>query len=131
MSEKSELLLALEVLQKLSWFSFNGEAVQADCLKIERNIDKHFALKSKLRLKTLLNCNTNMVYKYILLSLQILFSSLFTQFVQFLYPRLFEYSLFWIKSLVSYVLEITNVYCTIFWRTPIPLSFRISKLTRW
>ena len=54
MSEKSELLLALEVLQKLSWFSFDGEAVQADCLKIERNIDKRFAKnKSKLRLKTL------------------------------------------------------------------------------
>ena len=47
MSEKSELLLALEVLQKLSWFSFNGEAVQADCLKIERNIDKHFAKNKK------------------------------------------------------------------------------------
>ena len=28
-------------------FSFNGEAVQADCLKIERNIDKHFAKNKK------------------------------------------------------------------------------------
>ena len=33
--------------KKLSWFSFDGEAVQADCLKIERNIDKRFAKNKK------------------------------------------------------------------------------------
>ena len=44
---KSDLLLALEVLQKFSLFSANGEAVQADCLKIERNIDKHFTKNKK------------------------------------------------------------------------------------
>ena len=44
---KSELLLALEVLQKFSLFSTNGEAVQADCLKIEQNIDKHFTKNNK------------------------------------------------------------------------------------
>ena len=33
------LLLRLEVLQKFSLFSTNDEAVQADCLKNERNIE--------------------------------------------------------------------------------------------
>ena len=32
---KSDLLLALEVLQIFSLFATNGEAVQADCMKIE------------------------------------------------------------------------------------------------
>ena len=39
---KSDLLLALEVLQKFSLFSTNGETVQA-----ERNIDKHFMINKK------------------------------------------------------------------------------------
>ena len=37
---KSNLLLALEVLQKFYLFSTNGQTVPADCLKVERNIDK-------------------------------------------------------------------------------------------
>ena len=44
---KSHLLLAFEVLQKIFLFSTNGEAVQADCLKIERNKDKHFTKNKK------------------------------------------------------------------------------------
>ena len=41
--EKSDLLLALEVLQKFSLFLTKGEVVQADCLKIELHTDdKHF-----------------------------------------------------------------------------------------
>ena len=44
---KSDLLLALETLQKSSLFSTNGKAVQADCLKIKRNIDKHFTKNKK------------------------------------------------------------------------------------
>ena len=42
---KSDLLL--EVLPKFSLLSTNGEAVQADCLKIERNINKHFTKNKK------------------------------------------------------------------------------------
>ena len=44
---KSDLLLASEVLQKFFFVLTNGEAVQADCLKIERNIDKHFTETKK------------------------------------------------------------------------------------
>ena len=44
---KSDPLLKLEVLQKFSLFSTNAEAVQADCLKIEQNIYKHFTKNKK------------------------------------------------------------------------------------
>ena len=37
--EKSDLLIALEVIKKFSLLSTNGETVKEDCLKIERNID--------------------------------------------------------------------------------------------
>ena len=40
-------LRELEVFQKLSLFLTNSEAVQADCLKIERNVDKHFTENKK------------------------------------------------------------------------------------
>ena len=39
---KTDLLNPLELLQKLSLFSANGEAVQVNCLNIERNIDNYF-----------------------------------------------------------------------------------------
>ena len=43
---KSDLLLALEVLQNFPLFSTNGEVVQADCFKIELHTDdKHFTKK--------------------------------------------------------------------------------------
>ena len=44
---KSDFLLALEVLQNVCFFSTNGEAVQAECLKIKRNIDKYFRKNKK------------------------------------------------------------------------------------
>ena len=44
---KSDLLLASKVLQKFSLFSSTGEEAQADCLKIERNIDKNFTKNKK------------------------------------------------------------------------------------
>ena len=45
--EKTDLLNALELLQKLSLFSANGEAVQVNCLNIERNIDNYFMKRIK------------------------------------------------------------------------------------
>ena len=45
---KSDLLLALEVLQSFPLFSTNGEVVQADCFKIELHTDdKHFTKNKK------------------------------------------------------------------------------------
>ena len=44
---KPDLLFPLEVLQKISLFSMNSEAVQAYCLKIGQNIDKHFTENKK------------------------------------------------------------------------------------
>ena len=37
----------MRILQKSFLFSTNDEAVQADCLKIERNIDKSFTKSKK------------------------------------------------------------------------------------
>ena len=44
---KTELLNALELLQKFSFFSASDEAVQVNCLNIERNIDNYFMKRSK------------------------------------------------------------------------------------
>ena len=44
---KTDLLNALELLQKFSLFSANGEAVQVNCLNIERNIDNYFMKRIK------------------------------------------------------------------------------------
>lgn len=44
---KSDLLIALEGLQKRSLVSTNGSTIQADSLKIQRNIDKHFTKNEK------------------------------------------------------------------------------------
>ena len=44
---KTDLLNALELLQKFSLFSANGEAVQVNCLNIERNIDNSFMKRIK------------------------------------------------------------------------------------
>ena len=44
---KADLLNALELLQKFSLFSANGEAVQVNCLNIERNIDNYFMKRIK------------------------------------------------------------------------------------
>ena len=46
-SGKTDLLNALELLQKFSLFSANGEAVQVNCLNIERNIDNYFMKRIK------------------------------------------------------------------------------------
>ena len=132
MSEKSELLLALEVLQKLSWFSFNGEAVQADCLKIERNIDKHFAKNKK---QATIKDSFKLQYQY---GVQIhTFKSSNTFFV-FVYsicaifiPSVIR--IFAILNKISGLLRARNNERLLYniLKTPIPLSFRISKLTRW
>ena len=42
---KTDLLNALEILQKFSLFSANGEAV--NCLNLERNIDNYFMKRIK------------------------------------------------------------------------------------
>ena len=55
---KSDLLLALEIFQKFSLFSTSGEAVQKNCMKIERNIDKHFTKNKK---QTTIKKNEKMV----------------------------------------------------------------------
>ena len=44
---KTDLLNALELLQKFSLFSPNGDAVQVNCLNIERNIDNYFMKRIK------------------------------------------------------------------------------------
>ena len=44
---KTYLLNALELLQKLSLFSANGEAVQVNYLNIERNIYNYFMKRIK------------------------------------------------------------------------------------
>ena len=44
---KSNLLLALEALQKFCLFPTDEEAVEADCLKVQQNIDKHFTKNKK------------------------------------------------------------------------------------
>ena len=44
---KTDLLNTLELLQKFSLFSANGEAVQVNCLNIERNIDNYFMKRIK------------------------------------------------------------------------------------
>ena len=44
---KSDFLFILEVLPKFSLFSTNGEALQADCFRIERNIDKNLTKNQK------------------------------------------------------------------------------------
>ena len=44
---KTDLLNALELLQKFSLFSANGEAVQVNCLNVERNIDNYFMKRIK------------------------------------------------------------------------------------
>ena len=44
---KSDLLNALELPQKFSLFSANGETVQVNCLNIERNIDNYFMKRIK------------------------------------------------------------------------------------
>ena len=44
---KTDFLNALELLQKFSLFSTNGEAVQVDCLNIERNIHNYFMKRIK------------------------------------------------------------------------------------
>ena len=44
---KTDLLNALELLQKFFLFSTNGETVQVNCLNIERNIDKYFMKRIK------------------------------------------------------------------------------------
>ena len=44
---KTDLLNALELLQKFSLFSVNGEALQVNCLNIERNIDSYFMKRIK------------------------------------------------------------------------------------
>lgn len=41
------LLLVFQVLKIFSLFGIYGETFQADCLKIERNIDKHFTENKK------------------------------------------------------------------------------------
>ena len=46
-SGKTDLLNELELLQKFSLFSANGEAVQVNCLNIERNIDYYFMKRIK------------------------------------------------------------------------------------
>ena len=46
-SGKTDLLNALELLQKLSLFSANGEAIQVNCLNIEGNIDNYFMERIK------------------------------------------------------------------------------------
>ena len=44
---KNELLHALELFQKFSLFAADGDTVQSDCFKVERNIDNHFSRKGK------------------------------------------------------------------------------------
>ena len=44
---KTDLVNALELLQKFSLFSANGEAAQVDCLNIERNMDNYFMKRIK------------------------------------------------------------------------------------
>ena len=44
---KTDLLNALELFQKFSLFSANGEAVKVNCLSIERNIDNYFVKRIK------------------------------------------------------------------------------------
>ena len=44
---KTDLLNALELLQKFFLFSANGEAVQVNSLNIERNIDNYFMKRIK------------------------------------------------------------------------------------
>lgn len=44
---KTELLNALELLQKFSFFSASDEAVQVNSLNIERNIDNYFMKRNK------------------------------------------------------------------------------------
>ena len=46
-SGKTDLLNGLELLQKFSLFSANGEAVQVNCLNIERNIDNYLMKRIK------------------------------------------------------------------------------------
>ena len=44
---KTDLMNILELLQKFSLFSANGEAIQVNCLNIERNIDNYFMKRIK------------------------------------------------------------------------------------
>ena len=44
---KTDLLNALELLQKFSLFSVNDEAIQVNCLNIEQNIDNYFMKRIK------------------------------------------------------------------------------------
>ena len=44
---KNELLHALELFQKFSLFAVDGDTVQSNCFKLERNIDNHFSRQEK------------------------------------------------------------------------------------
>ena len=44
---KNELLHALELFQKFSLFTADGDTVQSNCFKLERNIDNHFSKQGK------------------------------------------------------------------------------------
>ena len=88
---KFEHLLALEVLEKFSFFSTICKAVQADCLKDKENIDKHFTKnKKQIKIKDFLK----LYYwygKYMLLSHQV------PTFFVFVYPI----CAFFIPSVIS------------------------------
>ena len=45
--EKNELLHALEFFQKFSLFAADGDTVQSNCFKLERNIDNHASRQGK------------------------------------------------------------------------------------
>ena len=44
---KNELLHALELFQRFSLFAADGNTVQSNCFKLERNIDNHFSRQGK------------------------------------------------------------------------------------
>ena len=44
---KTDLMNILELLQKFSLFSANGEAIQVNCLNVERNIGNYFMKRIK------------------------------------------------------------------------------------